>query len=64
MSGPALALVLGSGGARGFAHIGVLKVCEREGLPVDLIGRIEHFGSTAVPGLSAKPETINAVESR
>jgi NTE family protein len=37
MSGHALALVLGSGGARGFAHIGVLKVCEREGLPVDLI---------------------------
>jgi GrpB-like predicted nucleotidyltransferase (UPF0157 family) len=24
-------------------------------LPNDLIGRIEHFGSTAVPGLSAKP---------
>lgn len=24
-------------------------------LPDDLIGRIEHFGSTAVPGLSAKP---------
>ncbi|MGZ4974190.1 MAG: GrpB family protein [Limisphaerales bacterium] len=24
-------------------------------LPVDLIKRIEHFGSTAVPGLSAKP---------
>jgi GrpB-like predicted nucleotidyltransferase (UPF0157 family) len=24
-------------------------------LPPDLIGRIEHFGSTAVPGLSAKP---------
>jgi NTE family protein len=37
VSGHALALVLGSGGARGFAHIGVLKVCEREGLPVDLI---------------------------
>jgi NTE family protein len=37
MSGHSLALVLGSGGARGFAHIGVLKVCEREGLPVDLI---------------------------
>ena len=27
----------------------------REVLPQDLIGRIEHFGSTAVPGLSAKP---------
>jgi GrpB-like predicted nucleotidyltransferase (UPF0157 family) len=24
-------------------------------LPVDLVKRIEHFGSTAVPGLSAKP---------
>jgi GrpB-like predicted nucleotidyltransferase (UPF0157 family) len=24
-------------------------------LPADLIGRIEHFGSTAVPGMSAKP---------
>ena len=24
-------------------------------LPKDIVGRIEHFGSTAVPGLSAKP---------
>lgn len=24
-------------------------------LPVELLGRIEHFGGTAVPGLSAKP---------
>lgn len=24
-------------------------------LPTELIGRIEHFGSTAVPGISAKP---------
>ncbi len=24
-------------------------------LPRELIGRIEHFGSTAVPGLAAKP---------
>jgi GrpB-like predicted nucleotidyltransferase (UPF0157 family) len=27
----------------------------RKKLPYDLIRRIEHFGSTAVPGLSAKP---------
>ncbi len=27
----------------------------RATLPTDLIGRIEHFGSTAVPGLAAKP---------
>lgn len=27
----------------------------RSCIPTELIGRIEHFGSTAVPGLSAKP---------
>ena len=27
----------------------------RDCLPAELIGRIEHFGSTAVPGLAAKP---------
>jgi GrpB-like predicted nucleotidyltransferase (UPF0157 family) len=27
----------------------------RSCLPAELIGRIEHFGSTAVPGLAAKP---------
>lgn len=27
----------------------------RSCLPRELVGRIEHFGSTAVPGLSAKP---------
>jgi NTE family protein len=32
-----LGLVLGGGGARGFAHIGVLRVLEREGVPVDAL---------------------------
>lgn len=31
-------------------------------LPSDLIARIEHFGSTAVPGLSAKPIVDMLVE--
>ena len=34
---PKLALVLGSGGPRGFAHIGALKVLEAEGIRPDLI---------------------------
>jgi NTE family protein len=34
---PKVALVLSGGGAKGFAHIGVLKVLEREGIPVDMI---------------------------
>jgi GrpB-like predicted nucleotidyltransferase (UPF0157 family) len=34
----------------------------REILPADLIRRIEHFGSTAVPGLAAKPVIDMLVE--
>lgn len=34
----AVGLVLGGGGARGFAHIGVLKALEEAGYPVDLLG--------------------------
>ena len=37
LSSGSLGLALGSGSARGLAHIGVLKVLEREGLPIDLI---------------------------
>ncbi len=34
---PRVALVLGSGGPRGYAHIGVLKVLEEAGVEVDLV---------------------------
>lgn len=34
---PTIGLALGAGGARGLAHIGVLKVLEREGIPIDVI---------------------------
>ncbi len=33
-SGPRVALALAGGGARGLAHIGVLQVLEREGIPI------------------------------
>nr|WP_282189122.1 patatin-like phospholipase family protein [Maribellus sp. YY47] len=36
-SRPKIALVLSGGGAKGFAHIGVLKVLEEEGIPIDII---------------------------
>lgn len=38
MVGSALGVALGGGGARGFAHIGVLKAIEEAGLEVDLVG--------------------------
>jgi NTE family protein len=34
---PRVGLVLSGGGARGLAHVGVLKVLERERIPVDLV---------------------------
>lgn len=37
MSRPKIGLALGSGGARGFAHLGVIKVLRAEGIPIDVI---------------------------
>ena len=34
----AIGIVLGGGGARGFAHLGVLRALDEAGIPVDLIG--------------------------
>ncbi|WP_423127086.1 patatin-like phospholipase family protein [Gaoshiqia sp. Z1-71] len=34
---PKVAVVLSGGGAKGFAHVGVLKVLEEEGIPIDII---------------------------
>lgn len=35
---PKIGVVLGGGGALGFAHVGVLKVLEKERIPIDYIG--------------------------
>lgn len=37
MTRPKIGLALGAGGARGFAHIGVLQVFEEAGIPIDAI---------------------------
>ncbi|NKE30475.1 patatin family protein, partial [Mycobacterium tuberculosis] len=34
---PIVGLALGSGGARGYAHIGVLKVLDAHGIKVDML---------------------------
>ena len=53
---PIVALVLGSGGARGYAHIGVIKVLEQQGIHPDfivgtsagsIVGSIYASGKTA-----------------
>lgn len=37
MSTPKIGLALGSGGAKGFAHVGVIKVLKEAGIPIDMI---------------------------
>jgi NTE family protein len=44
---PRLGLALGGGGARGYAHIGLLRVLEREGIPID------YLAGTSMGGLIA-----------
>jgi predicted acylesterase/phospholipase RssA/CRP-like cAMP-binding protein len=38
LAGRAVGLVLGGGGARGFAHIGVIRALHEAGIPIDLVG--------------------------
>jgi len=56
VTGRSLGLVLGGGGARGFAHLGVLEVLEENGIAVDRIGGTSMGGivaSTFAYGLNA-----------
>src|SRR6478736_3273458 len=54
---PRLGLVLSGGGARGLAHVGVLKVLERERIPADLIAGTSMgaiIGGLYASGMSAQ----------
>ncbi|VDO72710.1 unnamed protein product [Onchocerca flexuosa] len=38
LTGNAIGVVLGGGGARGAAHVGVLRAMQEHGIPIDMIG--------------------------
>ncbi len=53
---PVIGLALSGGGARGLAHIGVLKVLEREGIPIDCLAGTSMggiVGAAYATGMSA-----------
>ena len=58
---PRIGLVLSGGGARGISHVGVLKLLERERIPVDLIAGTSM--GAIVGGLYASGMTATELES-
>ena len=56
-----VAVVLSGGGAKGMAHIGVLKVLEKAGIPVDIVTGTS-MGSI-IGGLYAIGYNANALDS-
>ena len=47
LAGRAIGLVLGGGGARGFAHIGILRALREANIPIDMIGGTSMGASMA-----------------
>ena len=58
---PKIGLVLSGGGAKGFAHIGVLKVLEQAGVKIDYIGGTSM--GAVVGGLYATGYSANQIDS-
>ncbi|NIR52665.1 hypothetical protein GWO43_29095 [candidate division KSB1 bacterium] len=57
-----VALALGGGGARGCAHIGVLKVLERANIPIDMI--VGSSIGAVIGAIYAKHKNAKSVEQR
>jgi len=64
ISGQAVGLVLGGGGARGWAHIGAIQALEEAGIEVDWVGGAS-IGSIIAAGyaLGWSPETLSRLAS-
>lgn len=62
---PVIGLALSGGGARGLAHIGVLKVLEREGIPIDCLAGTSMGGivvAAYAAGMSAEDIEAEALK--
>src|SRR4051812_26893502 len=58
---PTVGLVLSGGGARGFAHIGVIRVLEENHIPVDYVGGASMGGLVgAVYSMGYTPDEMEA----
>lgn len=61
LTGRAIGLVLSGGGARGFAHLGVVRALREHGVPIDLVGGTSMGGILAA-GVAADWDDAEMVE--
>ncbi len=62
---PKVGLILAGGGAKGFAHIGVLKVLEQENIPIDyIVGTSMGSIIGAFYAVGFSPDSIEAISRR
>jgi NTE family protein len=61
LTGRAVGLVLSGGGARGFAHLGVVKALREHGVPIDLVGGTSMGGILAA-GVASDWDDAELVE--
>ena len=65
LAGRAVGVVLGGGGARGFAHIGVLRALREAEVPVDMIGGTSMGAALAAQwALGGSADEIRAINHR
>jgi predicted acylesterase/phospholipase RssA len=65
LAGRAVGLVLGGGGARGFAHIGMVRALREAGVPIDMIGGTSMGASIAAQlSMGWSPEHVANVNRR
>lgn len=65
VTGRGIGLVLGGGGPRGFAHLGVMRALDEAGIPVDMVGGTSIgsiMGGFLAMGLSGEERMALAVE--
>lgn len=63
LSGKAVALVLAGGGARGFAHLGVIRALHEGGVAIDAVGGAS-FGALAATGLARGLSDLESLEEQ
>lgn len=62
ITGNAVGLALGGGGSRGYAHLGVLRALELQGVPVDVVGGTS-MGALLGAGIAQDRDSVHLTQS-